>query len=318
MPAPRDTALVVRAARLYYEQGRSQTEVAQELGLSRSNVSRILTQARERGIVEISIHDPDGPPRHHPAVEAALGARYSLREAHVVSAARTPGLEAVARQASALITERAAQVRSIGLSWGQTVQRVVEQLEPVRLRPAPRVLPLVGGHSTLDQFESGESVLRVMASRFGARAEMLYAPAVLEAATTVSTLRRESSIASVLEAAAQVELALVGMGSMGMHSSPHIVEQMGLSEQEHAAFLAQEPVGDVCGRFVDAHGVPVGAPTDQRVLAVTFSELLRIPEVVGVAAGAEKAPGVAGVLRSGTVDTAVVDVDLARELLAST
>ena len=63
MPAPRDTAVIVRAARLYYEQGRSQTEVAAELGLSRSNVSRILTQARDRGIVEISIHDPEGPPR---------------------------------------------------------------------------------------------------------------------------------------------------------------------------------------------------------------------------------------------------------------
>lgn len=318
MPAPRDTALVVRAARLYYEQGRSQTEVAQELGLSRSNVSRILTQARDRGIVEISIHDPDGPPRHHPAVEAALKARFSLREAHVVSAPRTPGLEAVARQGAVVIAERAAQVRSIGVSWGQTVQRVVEQLETVRLRPAPRVLPLVGGHSALDQFESGESVLRVLASRLGARAEMLYAPAVLESATTVSTLRGESSIAAVLEAAAQVELAVVGLGSMGMHSSPHIVEQMALSEQEQAAFLAQQPVGDVCGRFVDAHGVPLGAPTDQRVLAVTFSQLLRIPEVVGVAAGAEKAPGVAGVLRSGAIATLVVDVDLAKELLAST
>ncbi|MCT2296672.1 helix-turn-helix domain-containing protein [Brachybacterium muris] len=318
MPAPRDTALVVRAARLYYEQGRSQTEVAQELGLSRSNVSRILTQARDRGIVEISIHDPDGPPRHHPAVEAALKARFSLREAHVVSAPRTPGLEAVARQGAVVIAARAAQVRSIGVSWGQTVQRVVEQLETVRLRPAPRVLPLVGGHSALDQFESGESVLRVLASRLGARAEMLYAPAVLESATTVSTLRGESSIAAVLEAAAQVELAVVGLGSMGMHSSPHIVEQMALSEQEQAAFLAQQPVGDVCGRFVDAHGVPLGAPTDQRVLAVTFSQLLRIPEVVGVAAGAEKAPGVAGVLRSGAIATLVVDVDLAKELLAST
>lgn len=318
MPAPRDTALVVRAARLYYEQGRSQTEVAQELGLSRSNVSRILTQARDRGIVEISIHDPDGPPRHHPAVEAALKARFSLREAHVVSAPRTPGLEAVARQGAVVIAARAAQVRSIGVSWGQTVQRVVEQLETVRLRPAPRVLPLVGGHSALDQFESGESVLRVLASRLGARAEMLYAPAVLESATTVSTLRGESSIAAVLEAAAQVELALVGIGSMGLHSSPHIVEQMALSEQEQAAFLAQQPVGDVCGRFVDAHGVPLGAPTDQRVLAVTFSQLLRIPEVVGVAAGAEKAPGVAGVLRSGAIATLVVDVDLAKELLAST
>lgn len=317
MPAPRDTALIVRAARLYYEQGRSQTEVAEDLGLSRSNVSRILTQARERGIVEIAIHDPDGPPRHHPAVEAALAARFSLREAHVVSGLRTSGLEAVARQGAALIGERAAQVRSIGLSWGQTVQRVVEQLEQVRLRPAPSVLPLVGGHSSLDELESGESVLRVLAARLGARAQMLYAPAVLESATTAATLRTESSIASVLEAAAQVELALVGMGSMGLHSSPHIVEQMSLGAQEQAAFLAQDPVGDVCGRFVDAHGVPLGSPTDQRVLAVTFSELLRIPEVIGVAAGAEKAPGVAGVLRSGVIATAVVDIDLAKELLAS-
>ena len=52
MPAPRDSAVVVRAARLYYEQNRSQTEVAQELGLSRSNVSRILTQARDRETFE--------------------------------------------------------------------------------------------------------------------------------------------------------------------------------------------------------------------------------------------------------------------------
>ena len=79
MPAPRDTALVVRAARLYHEQGRSQTEVAKELGLSRSNVSRILSQARERGIVEITIHDPDGPPRRDEALEAALRATFSLR-----------------------------------------------------------------------------------------------------------------------------------------------------------------------------------------------------------------------------------------------
>ncbi|MFC7455603.1 sugar-binding transcriptional regulator [Brachybacterium sp. GCM10030267] len=316
MPAPRDTAVIVRAARLYYEQGRSQTEVAHELGLSRSNVSRILTQARDRGIVEIAIHDPEGPPRRDEALEAALRAAFSLREAHVVSAPRTTAMEAVARQGAAALAERAAHVGGIGVSWGQTVQNVVAQLEALQLRPTPRVLPLVGGHSALDQFDSGDSVLRVLASRLGARPETLYAPAVLESATTAATLRSESSIGKVLAAAAQVELALVGIGSVGLHSSPHIVSLMNLSETERAAFEAQDPVGDVCGRFVDAHGVPLGAPTDQRVLAVTFSELLRIPEVVGVAAGAEKAPGVRGVLRSGAIDTAIVDAELAREILA--
>src|SRR5699024_10489845 len=147
MPAPRDTAVVVRTARLYYEQGRSQTEIAQELGLSRSNVSRVLTQARDRGIVEITIHDPEGPPRRDEALEAALRAAFSLREAHVVyaprtpameavareahvvSAPRTPAMEAVAREGAAVLTQRLATVRSIGVSWGQTVQRVVAQLE---------------------------------------------------------------------------------------------------------------------------------------------------------------------------------------------
>src|SRR5690625_3185735 len=145
MPAPRDTAVIVRAARLYYEQGHSQTQVAAELGLSRSNVSRILTQARDRGIVEITIHDPEGPPRRDDALEAALRASFSLREAHVVSAPRTTGMEAVAREGAALLVERAPHVGSIGVSWGQTVQSVVEQLETQNLRPPPRVLPLVGG-----------------------------------------------------------------------------------------------------------------------------------------------------------------------------
>ena len=316
MAAPRDTAVVVRAARLYYEQGRSQTEVAQELGLSRSNVSRILAQAHDRGIVEITIHDPDGPPRRDEALEAALRATFSLAEAHVVSAPRATAMESVAREGAAVITARAATVRSIGVSWGQTVQNVVERLETLHPRPTPQVLPLVGGHSTLDQFDSGESVLKVLASRLGATPRTLYAPAVLESATAVATLRGESSIGTVLAAAAQVELALVGIGSMGMHSSPHILELMKLTEAERAAFAVQQPVGDVCGRFVDAHGMPLGTPTDQRVLAVTFSELLRIPDVLGVAAGAEKAPGVLGVLRSGAIDTAVFDVDLAREVLA--
>lgn len=315
MPAPRDTAVIVRAARLYYEQGRSQREVAEELGLSRSNVSRILTQARDRGIVEILIHDPEGPPRRDEVLESALRSALGLREAVVVSAPRADGMESVARAGAAILAERAPTVSSIGVSWGQTVQNVVDRLEQQFLRPPPRVLPMVGGHSALDQRESGESVLRVLASRLGARLETLYAPAVLESATAVETLRRESSIGRVLGEAARVELALVGMGSVGVHSSPHLIELMHLDDTEQAAFAAQRPAGDICGRFVDPTGEPLGAPTAQRVLAVTVAELRRIPAVIGVAAGAEKAPGVLAVLRSGTVRTAVLDVELAREIL---
>lgn len=317
MPAPRDTASVVRAARLYYEQGLSQSEVARTLELSRSNVSRILTQARERGIVEITIHDPQAPPLRNAALEEALTSHFGVTTAVVVQTPpRAEALETVARAAAELLARAAPAVRSIGVSWGQTVQSVVAQLEPLRLRPAPRVLPLVGGLSALDQLDSGDTVVRLLAERLGARPEALFAPAIVESAAASRTLLGETSIRSVLEAAARVELALVGIGSTGLHSSPHLLEGMRLSAHEREQVALQQPAGDVCGRFVDGSGRPLGPPTSERVLAVTFPQLAAIPDVVGVASGADKAPGVRGVLRSGVLDTVVVDVDLARAVLA--
>lgn len=316
MPAARDTSLIVSVARLYYDQGLSQSRIASELNLSRSNVSRILTQARERGVVEIIIHDPEGPPVRESMLEERLRSTFGLRDVHVLAATRASAPEATAREAAAVITERLAGVSSIGVSWGQSVQNVIDHLEQSRLRPAPKVLPLVGGLSALDQLESGESVLRALASKLGARPHTLYAPAVLESAETVRTLRTESTIDSVLKAAAAVELALVGIGSMGFHSSLHIVERMNLTAEEQESFEAQNPVGDICARLVDAHGRPLGPPAAERVLAVTFEELRAIPEVVGVAFGVEKAPGVGGVLRSGVLDTVVLDENLAREVLS--
>ncbi|MCS6711708.1 MarR family transcriptional regulator [Brachybacterium sp. EF45031] len=316
MPAPRDTAIIVQAARLYYEQNLSQAEIAAQLDLSRSNVSRILTQARERGIVEVIIHDPDAPPSHDPALEQALAARWpALTQVQVVSSGLA-GIDAVARTAAELLAQRARSVRSIGVSWGHTVQSVVAHLPSARLRPAPRVLPLVGGLSALDVTESGDTVLRLLAQKLGAQAEPLYAPAILESAAAGRTLRQESSIARVLEAAAEVDLALVGIGSLGVHSSPHLVELMRLDAGEEAAFRAQGPVADLCGWFLDAAGEPLGPPTADRVVAVTVDQLRAVPDVLAVAAGAEKAPGLASVLRSGAVDTLVVDTELARAVLA--
>jgi DNA-binding transcriptional regulator LsrR (DeoR family) len=317
MPAARDVSLIVNVARLYYDQELSQAQIASELNLSRSNVSRILTQAKERGIVEVLIHDPSGPPVRVASLEQQLRAAFPLRDAHVVSATRSSAPEVAARQGALVFAQHLAGVHRVGVSWGQAVQSVIDHLEQQHLRPVPELLPLVGGLSALDQLASGESVLRVLAAKLGARAQTLYAPAVLESAETARSLRSESSIASVLEAAATVELALVGIGSVGVHSSRHIVERMRLTGAEREAFEAQRPVGDICARLVDADGRPVGPPAEDRVLAVTFAELRAIPEVIGVAFGVEKAPGVGGVLRSGALDTVVLDEHLARELLAA-
>ena len=60
---------MTRVARLYYDDGIRQPEIAQRLRLSQPKVSRLLKQAQELGIVRISVRPPSGT---DPALEQAL------------------------------------------------------------------------------------------------------------------------------------------------------------------------------------------------------------------------------------------------------
>lgn len=60
MSTPREAQTLAHVARRYQLSSRSQQQIADELGLSRLNVSRMLSAALDRGIVEIRIHDPSG------------------------------------------------------------------------------------------------------------------------------------------------------------------------------------------------------------------------------------------------------------------
>src|SRR3954454_21741061 len=52
-----DLQQLIQASRLYYELGETQGRVAELLGVTRPQVSRLLKQARAEGIVEIRIVD---------------------------------------------------------------------------------------------------------------------------------------------------------------------------------------------------------------------------------------------------------------------
>ena len=52
-----DVQQLIQASRLYYELGETQSRVAELLGVTRPQVSRLLKRARAEGIVEIRIVD---------------------------------------------------------------------------------------------------------------------------------------------------------------------------------------------------------------------------------------------------------------------
>ena len=73
--------LSVRVAELYYEENKSQDEIGGLLGITRWKVGRLLTQARERGIVRIEIVHPRA---RRLGAERQLRERFGLHDAVVV------------------------------------------------------------------------------------------------------------------------------------------------------------------------------------------------------------------------------------------
>lgn len=313
MPGPRERDLLVRAARLYFEEGKSQNEVALELATSRSNVSRMLAAAREQGIVEIRINDPSG---RDAGLENQLKQTFDLAHAVVAGVGRNErAIDRVGEMGARWFAEQLRDGITIALSWGATVQRLVWSVSvdhPYQVD----ITQLVGGLSPVSSGVTGQEVVRELADRLGATYRYLHAPAVLTSKTTRDALLQETTVREALDAASKAEIALVGIGNATSGSSGQILSALGLTEKQKQQFQARGPVGDIAARFYDINGIEIDGPVQERVLAMSLDDVRRIPLAVGVAAGRDKARAILAAFRGRLIDGIVTDVQTARAVLA--
>lgn len=315
MPPKRDQQILIDAARLYYLDGLDQGEVGKRLGISRSTVSRVLASARDEGIVQIRINGVDQVKRDAD-LESRLTETYGINEAIVADTINsTSDMTAVAQLGSQYFTEHAPQASRVGFSWGFTNGRLIEAIPRMDFAGEVSFVPLVGGMPTLDTGRSGNSYMQIIASKCHTTTHRFDAPAVVESQATWKAMMSESSVRRAIATAAASDLAFVGIGSFGMHTSQKVLEAMKLDEEELAQVRRARPVGDMCSWFFDIEGTPLGPPTSQRIIGLGPEELRQIPCVVGMAAGVEKCRGVVGALRTGVLDAIIVDDHLARAVL---
>ena len=114
-------ALLVRVAELYYEQGMSQQNIAELLGLSRPTVSRLLEEARACGVVEITVHSPL---RKDPVLSARLRRELGLRDAVVLSGSYDydQALRRCAQAAGEVFRAVLENGMTVGISWGRALR----------------------------------------------------------------------------------------------------------------------------------------------------------------------------------------------------
>ena len=295
--------LLASVATFYYDDGMTQMEIARRTGYSRSAVSRLLSEARDRGIVDIRINYPI---QRTTDLEDALKKVFNLTSAFVVSAGNLDHarvLRLLGRVGARYLEDQLPEEGILGVSWGTALYEVANELR-TRHAPAMQVVQMIGavGH--------GDPTL-------GASYHTLHAPLLVEDISTRAPLMNERNVRQALALVREANLALVGIGSVEADLSS-LVRAGYLSEHEMLAVKEEGAVGDICATHYDLNGKILDIEINKRVVGIELNDLRSSDcQVVAVAGNNRKSPAILGALRGGFVDVLITDTSAAQAVLSS-
>lgn len=303
---------MTKVAELYYERNLSQREIAVMLDLSRSMVSRLLSEAREAGIVTITIKRP--LEKNDPLSEL-LRRKFGLREVVVIPTAASTGdtLKQAGAAAAELLQNILADNSILGVSWGRTLYETLQAL-PVLPLAGVQVVQLSGGLGEGNPANDGPELALRFAEKLNGSCRYLHAPALVEDGNIRDQLLQQSQIRQTVERAAQAQILLTGIGSLADNLSS--LNRAGyLSEAERQSCLAAGAVGHLLARMIDIHGREIDHRFNRRVVSAPLSLLQQAGWSIGVAVARQKAPAVLGAIRGGYFNTLILDESVAQEVL---
>jgi DNA-binding transcriptional regulator LsrR (DeoR family) len=306
-------ALLARVASLYYEKNLTQAEIARQLNISRPQVSRLLAEGRQEGVVKIIIvHPPD----KYASLKQALQERFRLDEVLVVASGHLGYAQLVERlgtTAARFLEDRLRDGMILGISWNTGVYQVVNALQAARQKRVT-VVQLTGTVGSINPLLDGPDLTRWLAQNLGGQYKYLPAPLLVDNSATRQALLQDRSIREPMALLDKLNIALVGIGSLspalsGLLSAGYI------TETELREIIRQGGVGDICSYHYDLHGKVLPLELHNRIIGINLEILKRTPCVIGVGGGIDKAASILGALRLGVLDCLVTDEIAARAVL---
>jgi DNA-binding transcriptional regulator LsrR (DeoR family) len=303
-----DVQQLIQASRLYYELGETQSRVAEILGVTRPQVSRLLKRARAEGIVEIRIVDQS-------ATESAAGdelrRRFSLAAIHLAPALVGP--EEITRRMTGRLAADVlrAAIRDgavVGIGDGASISAMADAVaadEPVHETGAT-VVPLAGGYWFRGP---AQEPFRRVADGIGGVALGLLAPGLVDDPATKISLVAHAGVRRILDLWDRLEVAAFGIGGPTWTAAA-------LGENVARELDRSGAIGEVLVSPFDIEGRLVCDSLRDRTIAFDARELGRIPVRIGVAGGATKVRPILGALRGGLFTTLVTDQRTAEAVLA--
>ncbi|MCW5954475.1 MAG: hypothetical protein KIT69_19660 [Propionibacteriaceae bacterium] len=305
---------MLEIARRYYLADESKVQISEQLGISRFKVARLLEEARERGLVRITL---DHGGEADETLSRQLARHLGLDSAVAVEAYGTVAevRRIVGEHAGKVLAGTVRTGETLGLAWGRTLTHLIESIDHL---PSVQILQLNGAVGPSLSQSPVELALKASLIS-GNNAKAIMAPLYIDDADGVQIIRSQPDIKDVLDSFDTVTTAIVAVGAIngrGDGSTDSRLLPM-LPPAVREELLHRGAVAEACGLTYAADG-SLAYPELARdhILAISARQLRRIPRVIAVASDPSKAQAVLALRRADVISELVVDAELAEALLA--
>ncbi|MEA4854623.1 MAG: sugar-binding domain-containing protein [Christensenella sp.] len=310
-----DIQVMVQCAKMYYIEKMTQAEIAKKLGVSRSSISVMLSQAMDNGIIEISIKDPYA---NNDRLSGALKERFGLDDCRVVPinvASEELLVKIVSSQAGLLASEIIKSHSAIGIAWGRTCYEFMQEFPVKRDIYDVNVVPLLGGSNRVGlEYQLNETV-RMFAEKLHGSPSFIYAPAIADTIADRALYMQSVYMQSIVEKWMNIGFAVV---SAGMPPEQNKGEKPPIALDSMIDTINEnygKAIGDICAFRINIKGEFVNNDYNSRIIGIGEQYLHKVKKVMCIAAGEHKALSVIGALNTKILNYLVIDEKTAQIIL---
>jgi len=306
------STLLADVAEMYYIEDKDQSMIAHQVGVTRSMVSRMLTEARNRGIVEIKINHPINTDHE---LEEKIRSRFGIESMVVVikESAQDKLLAQLGRAAADLLKKNLQNNIVIGVAWGTSMSATVDAITYTSSF-SPRVVQLVGAMGAKNAEYDGHAIVQRLAVKLGGEGYFINAPYLCQSPEIAQSIRETKGVKETIEMGAVLDIALLGVGTTVTENSSYYLSGF-LSREEMEKIRLNGAVGDVASNYFHINGTPYQDDFTGRLIRIQLEDLMSVPLRIGVAGGQDKVSAIIGALNAKIINVLITDNLTARKLL---
>jgi deoxyribonucleoside regulator len=309
-----DISLMVKVAKMYHIDGMKQEEIAVQLSISRSQISMILTEAKEVGIIEINIRNPL---INNEELSNKFKTLFGLKDCIIIPTAVQDAdtlRKLIAQRAVNVLNNEIKSVSTVGIAWGRTCYQLVTTYKSDKDVKDVSIVSLIGGSNQIAGYYQVNEMVRQFAEKINGVPYFIHAPALTSNYDEKELYMKSSSMQVLVEKWEDLDIVICGIGA-----TPSINEnerEIYIGEYEISKQLEKShAVGDLCARYFNIKGEFIKDDYYERVISIPVESLEKAKKVICIASGVEKVYSILGALRTNVIDIFICDEQTAKAVI---